>query len=66
MVAANPMGHGSFTTPESGAALTAAQEKHRKCQSRRKELMRLIVGTGKLAIDFLDGPANSAALTTGL
>ncbi len=32
MVEANPMGKGRFTTSEALADLTAAQEKHRKCQ----------------------------------
>jgi len=47
MVAANPMGKGRFTTPEALAAFTAAQEKHRNCQARREELMRLMAATGK-------------------
>jgi hypothetical protein len=47
MEEANPMGRGRFTTPEALAKFTAAQEKHRKCQVRREELMRLIIAPGK-------------------
>jgi hypothetical protein len=47
MTEANPMGKGRFTTPEALADFTAAQEKHRKCQVRREELMRLMIAAGK-------------------
>jgi hypothetical protein len=47
MIAANPMGQGRFTTPEALANLTAAQEKHRRLQGRREELMRLMIAAGK-------------------
>ena len=43
---ASPMGKGRFTTPDALADFTA-QEKHRKCQSRREELMRLMIAAGK-------------------
>jgi hypothetical protein len=44
---ANPMGKGTFTTPEALAYFTAAQEEHRKSQARREELMHLIIVAGK-------------------
>jgi hypothetical protein len=44
---ANPMGKGKFTTPDALADFTAAEEKHRECQSRREELMRLMIAAGK-------------------
>jgi hypothetical protein len=44
---ANPMGKARFTTPEALADSTTAEEKHRKCQSRREELMRLMIAAGK-------------------
>ena len=49
MVEANPIlkGKGRFTTPEALAQLTAAQEKYRKCEARREELMRLMIAAGK-------------------
>jgi hypothetical protein len=47
MVAANPMGLGRVRTSEALANLTAAQEKHRKLQVRREELMRLMIAAGK-------------------
>jgi hypothetical protein len=47
MEEANPMGKGRFATPEALADFTAAQEKHRKCQARREELMRLMIATDK-------------------
>jgi hypothetical protein len=47
MEEANPMGKGRFTTPEALADFMAAQEQHRKCQSRRKELMHLMIAAGK-------------------
>jgi hypothetical protein len=47
MKEANPMGKGRFTTPEALANFTAAQQKHRKCQARRKELMYLMIAAGK-------------------
>lgn len=47
MQEANPMGKGRFTTSEALAKFTAAQEKHRKCQARREELMHLMIAAGK-------------------
>ena len=47
MIAANPMGKDRVTTSEALAAFTAAQEKHRKLQARREELMRLMIAAGK-------------------
>ena len=47
MMEANPMGKGRFTTPEALAEFTAAQERHRKCEARREELMRLMIAAGK-------------------
>jgi hypothetical protein len=47
MEEANPMGKGRFTTSEALADFQAAQEKHRKCQARRKELMRLMITASK-------------------
>ena len=47
MKEANPMGKGRFTTSEALAKFTAAQEKHRKCQARREELMHLMIAAGK-------------------
>jgi hypothetical protein len=49
MVEANPMrsAMGRVTTPEALAQLTAAQEKYRKCEARREELMRLMIDAGK-------------------
>jgi hypothetical protein len=41
------MGQGRFTTAEALANFTAAQEKHRKLQVRREELMRLMTTAGK-------------------
>ena len=34
-------------TPEALADFTASQEKHRKLQARREELMRLMIAAGK-------------------
>jgi hypothetical protein len=47
MTETNPMGKCRFTAPEALADFTATQEKHRKCQARRKELMRLMIAAGK-------------------
>jgi hypothetical protein len=46
-MAANPMRQERFTTPEALAKFTAVQEKHRKLQERREELMRLMVTVSK-------------------
>ena len=45
--AANPMGQGSFTSPEVLAKFVAAQEKYRKLQARRQALMHLMAAAGK-------------------
>jgi hypothetical protein len=47
MMAANPMGKARLTTPEALKAFTVAEEKHRKLQARREELMRLMVAAGQ-------------------
>ena len=49
MTEANPIlnGKGRFTIPEALAELTAGQEKYRKCEARRQELMRLMIAAGK-------------------
>ena len=40
-------GKGRFTTPEALEQLTAAQEKYRKREARREELMLLMIAAGK-------------------
>jgi hypothetical protein len=47
MEQANPVGRGPITTPEALASFTAAEERHRKCQARREELMHLMIAAGR-------------------
>jgi hypothetical protein len=41
------LGSGRVTTPEALAQLTAAQERYRKCKTRREELVRLMIAADK-------------------
>jgi hypothetical protein len=47
MEQANPVGRGPITTPEALAFFTAAEERHRRCQARREELMHLMIAAGR-------------------